>query len=155
MAKFNVQVRNEDNSQVISGVTVTAFYKDWLGNDQKQEEITNSLGWANFDIGVSQTQIQIEASKNGSIDKGTVFIDLFGNASPDHLILNLNFKPLEKGKDIIEDIYKNAKENVKLVTIFGTITAVIALAWYASSAVKPKVDIKPEIDIKTTKEEKE
>jgi len=159
MAKFHVQVRNEESTEVIEGVTVTVKYLDWLNNEQIAQEITNAVGWANFDIGATNANIQIEAKHKGSIDKGSTFADLFGNVQDDHITLNLSFKPFESTKDTFEDLYETLKENAKLATITISITAVIALAIWAKSATNPKIPKIPKvenpIDIKSDKEDKE
>jgi hypothetical protein len=154
MADFNVIVKSLDNTKFLSGVTITAEWKNWLGGSEKQELITDAQGKAYFNIGISQTTVSVQASQGGNIDKGVVFVDLLGVAKPNPLILNLAFKPLESIQDTFKDLGKGIADNVKTIVIIGaivgSITAVLFLLNLAKNAkpslssVTPNLMKKPE-----------
>lgn len=135
MATFTVEVHDLNDTKVLQGVTVTAKFLDFFGNDKQKQEITDSKGIALFNIGVFQTDIEVTASKSGSIDKATVFINIIGQAEPDRIVMNLAFKPLEGIQDNITGLVKFTKEQAKvLIIITGIVIGVGAIIFIASKA---------------------
>ncbi|QDI74056.1 hypothetical protein [Nitrosopumilus spindle-shaped virus] len=135
MASFTVIVRNLENTKTLEGVTVTAKYLDWFGNDKEKQGITDSEGKVIFNIGVIQTDIKITASKNGSIDKDSLFVNIAGQAEPDTITLNLAFKPLEGTTDIIKGVTDFAQDQAKvLVIITGVVLGISGIIYVATKA---------------------
>ena len=134
MTNFIVEVQNLEGTQLLEGVTVTINW-DFFGSNQKIEGITDIKGIANFNINVFNTSLQVVASKNGSIDKETIQIDLLGFAHPDKVTMNLAFKPVEKIQDTVDNIANEIKNNTRNIVIVVTVVGTLFVAvWLINKA---------------------
>ena len=133
----NISVLVIDSKQnILSGVTVKAQWKDFFGGQQKVEEITDSSGKVSFNLNLFQQNLEIIASKSGSIDKETIDINIFGWANPDNIILELQFKPFEEAGDSLGDLKNLFVEHSKTIVLGGTIIGSIVAVIYIISLAK-------------------
>lgn len=150
MANFSVTVKNKEK-QLLSGVTVTANW-EFFGSAQKAEVITNEQGIANFNLNVYNTTINLVASKSGSIDKESIFINLLGWAQPDKIEMILEFKPFEQIQDSTDKGVKFVTDNIRTIVIVGSIVgslaAVIYLMSYAKGDRKINLPSMPKLNLK-------
>lgn len=143
MTKFTVLVKQKDNVTPINGATVKATYQDWLGNSHTLEVITDSDGSAVFNANITSSNVEVEATKGLSNDKGTVFVGILGDAHPDTLVLNLNFNATGIIGDTLGKAGGIIQKDFTYLAIGGIVIAVIFGLVYVNSLGKsssPKIE---------------
>lgn len=148
MVSFTVKVVDESNNPVSNATVVTKLDVLFIG-EKKKEGVTDNNGLVSFEGDIFSTY-QIEASKDGSFDSGTLRVNI-NDSTPEVLKLQLFFQPAKKIEQIFGKAGGEVMANTRTLSIgfavVGSAVVVLYLLNKASSKNVPTVNI-PKVNLK-------
>ena len=148
MVSFTVLVVDE-NGEPVSNATVVSKVDVLFLGEKLKEAVTDNNGSVTFE-GDILTTYQIEASKSGSFDSGTLRVNI-NDSTPEVLKLQLFFQPLKKGEQILGKLGSELKNNTRTLSIgFAVVGSAVVVLWLLNKAKSPSVpDIKiPKVNLR-------
>jgi hypothetical protein len=148
LVSFTVKVVDESNNPVSNATVVTKLDVLFIG-EKKKEGVTDNNGLVSFEGDIFSTY-QIEASKDGSFDSGTLRVNI-NDSTPEVLKLQLFFQPAKKIEQIFGKAGGEVMANTRTLSIgfavVGSAVVVLYLLNKASSKNVPTVNI-PKVNLK-------